>query len=259
MSVAGQLALKLVLTPVLVGAASLVGRRWGPTVGGWLIGLPFTSAPVAFFLALDPGPAFARDAALGIMAGAISQAAFCLGYAWAATRLGWAASVVLATLAFGLLTAVLHAAVLPATASLVIIIVAVAVALFLVPDAPRVAPPRIAYPRWDLPARMIVASAFVVVLTAAAPVLGARFAGLLAPFPLYGAVLAAFAQHLQGAEAGIGVVRGLLLGLFAFASFFFVLYVVLPAGIAAAFVAAIAVALVVQAATLLGGRRWGLA
>lgn len=259
MSAAGQLALKLVLTPVLVGAASLVGRRWGPAVGGWLIGLPFTSAPVAFFLALDPGPAFAREAALGIMAGAISQAAFCLGYAWAATRLGWAASIALATLAFGVLTALLRAIALPATASFVVIIVAVAVALFLLPDTARVAPPHIAYPRWDLPARMIVATAFVVVLTAAAPLLGARLAGLIAPFPLYGAVLAAFAQHLQGAEAGIGVVRGLLLGLFAFASFFFVLYLTLPTGIAIAFVAAITVALVVQAATLLGGRRLGLA
>jgi len=259
LSAAGQLALKLVLTPVLVGAASLVGRRWGPAVGGWLIGLPFTSAPVAFFLALDPGPAFAREAALGIMAGAISQAAFCLGYAWAATRLGWGASVVLATLAFAVLTAILRAVALPAPASFVVIIVAVAVALFLVPDAARAAPGRIAYPRWDLPARMVVATAFVVVLTAAAPLLGARLAGLLAPFPLYGAVLAAFAQHLQGADAGIGVVRGLLLGLFAFASFFFVLYLVLPTGIALAFVAAIAIALAVQAATLLGGRRWGLA
>jgi hypothetical protein len=84
----GSLALKLVLTPVLIGAASLAGRRWGSVVSGWLVGIPFTSAPVAFFLALDPGPRFAAAAAAGIMAGAISQVAFCLVYSWTARRGG---------------------------------------------------------------------------------------------------------------------------------------------------------------------------
>src|SRR5207247_8747661 len=55
----GALALKLVLTPVLVGAASLAGPRWGSAVGGWLIGMPFTSGPIVSFLAPHPGPAFA--------------------------------------------------------------------------------------------------------------------------------------------------------------------------------------------------------
>ena len=76
MSPAGALALKLVLTPILVGAASLAGRRWGAAVGGWLVGIPFTSAPIAFFLAVDFGQKFAAPAAAGIMDGTASQAAF---------------------------------------------------------------------------------------------------------------------------------------------------------------------------------------
>lgn len=48
-----SLALKLVLAPALIGAASLAGRRWGPAVSGWLVGLPLTSGPIAFFLRLD--------------------------------------------------------------------------------------------------------------------------------------------------------------------------------------------------------------
>ena len=104
MSPAGALALKLVLTPILVGAASLAGRRWGSAVGGWLIGIPFTSGPIAFFLALSPGPRFAAEAALGIMAGAISQAAFCLAYAWTAQRSTWIASMLAATAAFSATT-----------------------------------------------------------------------------------------------------------------------------------------------------------
>jgi hypothetical protein len=53
------LALKLVLTPALIGAVSLAGRRWGPGVSGWLVGFPLTSGSVAFFLSLDHGLAFA--------------------------------------------------------------------------------------------------------------------------------------------------------------------------------------------------------
>ena len=36
------LLLKLVLTPVVVGGASLAVRRWGPAIGGWIVSLPLT-------------------------------------------------------------------------------------------------------------------------------------------------------------------------------------------------------------------------
>ncbi len=59
---------------------------------------------------------------------------------------------------------------------------------------------------------------------------------------------------------GVAVLRGLLLGLFAFAGFFLTLAVLLePAGIATAFVAALAVALVLQGLSLLVGRRLAIA
>ena len=62
------------------------------------------------------------------------------------------------------------------------------------------------FPAWDLPARMLVATVFVVVLTTIAPLLGARLAGLLAPFPLYGSVLAAFAHALPVRDGWADVV-----------------------------------------------------
>jgi hypothetical protein len=43
LSPAGALALKLIVTPLLVGAASLAGRWWGSAVGGWLIGISLWS------------------------------------------------------------------------------------------------------------------------------------------------------------------------------------------------------------------------
>src|SRR5690242_19515054 len=108
-----SLALKLVLTPVLIGIASLAGRRWGAAVSGWLVGLPLTSGPIAFFLALNHGVAFAAAAATGTLAGAISQAAFCLAYGWLALRAGWALSLAGSCLAFAMLTVLLQYLALP--------------------------------------------------------------------------------------------------------------------------------------------------
>src|SRR5579863_1629709 len=83
------LALKLAVTPLLILAASLAIRRWGEIVGGWFVGLPLTSAPVCFFLALDQGTAFAAGSCLGSLAGAASEAAFVFAYSAAARRFGW--------------------------------------------------------------------------------------------------------------------------------------------------------------------------
>jgi hypothetical protein len=65
------IALKLILTPILIGSASLAGRKWGAALGGWLVGLPLTSGPIALFLALEQGTAFASRAALGILFGLV--------------------------------------------------------------------------------------------------------------------------------------------------------------------------------------------
>src|SRR5262249_58984965 len=76
---------------------------------------------------------------------------------------------------------------------------------------------------WDLPARMVVATVFVVLLTGVAPALGPPLTRLLAPFPLYAAVLAGFAHALEGSRSAAALLRGLLAGLFGFAAFFLVL------------------------------------
>ncbi|OLC25447.1 MAG: hypothetical protein AUG06_01965 [Actinobacteria bacterium 13_1_20CM_2_65_11] len=68
------------------------------------------------------------------------------------------------------------------------------------------------------------------------------------------------AESLQGADSAFGVLRGLLLGLFAFAGFFLTVSLLLePAGIAIAFGAATAVALALPAASLFAGRRLAIA
>ena len=143
------LILKLVLTPVLIGAASLAGRRWGQAVGGWLVGLPLTSGPVAFFLALDHGIGFAAAVAFGSLAGALAEAAFCLAYGWSARR-GWLVALAAASAAFTAVAAGLQRLALPLLALGVIVFAVLALALRLMPPRSAVvaAPGR---PRWPRP------------------------------------------------------------------------------------------------------------
>src|SRR5262249_17929933 len=108
------LLVKVVLTPALIGAASLAGRRFGPAVGGWFVGCPMNSAPITLFLALSHGPEFAAAAATGAMAGALSQAAFCLTWGWLAGRGGWPVALASSSIAFGISTAALRFLTLPA-------------------------------------------------------------------------------------------------------------------------------------------------
>ena len=256
----GIFLLKLTLTPVLIGAASLASRRWGAEVGGWLVGIPFTSGPIAFFLAVESGVHFAADASVGILAGCLSQAAFAVAYSWTALRLGWTWSVAAATVAFALATVLLEVFKSGAAVTLAMAVAALVVGLAALPRRVAKPPAEVTLPWWDIPARMLVATVFVVTLTSASPALGPRLSGLLSPFPLYAAVLCVFAHRLQGTGAAIAVMRGLLLGLFGFAAFFFALAFLLEAnGIAIAFAVAIAAMLVLQATTLAVGRRLRLA
>src|SRR6185437_1795920 len=99
------LLLKLSVTPLLIAMASLAGRRWGETVSGWFIGLPLTSGPVFWFLALEQGTGFAAAAARGCLAGAAGEAGFCLFYAAAARHAGWVRSIAAGTFAYAICAA----------------------------------------------------------------------------------------------------------------------------------------------------------
>ncbi len=250
------LALKLVLTPAVVLLATLAGRRFGRIASGWLIGLPLTSGPITAFFAVEHGRRFAARAAVGSLGGAIAEVAFCVGYA-AAARRGLAFAVAAGSAAFAGAAVVLEALPLGFRAGIVLPLAAAAAAalgagLALVPHVPVDLEAAARLPsRWDLPGRAVVATAFLLLLTGLATTLGARLAGLLAVYPLYTVVLAAFAHRHAGEGGAVQVLRGLLVGLFSFVCFYCVLALSLThLTTAAAFAAAFAGAVAVQAATI---------
>ena len=123
------LVLKLVLTPALIGGASLAARRWGHAVSGWLVGLPLTSGPIAFFLALERGTSFATAAAIGSLAGATAEVAFCVAYAAVAARVAWPAAFAIGSAAFVIAAAAFPSAALSLGIASAIVLVSLLLAL----------------------------------------------------------------------------------------------------------------------------------
>jgi len=249
------LLFKLLTTPTLILVATLVSRRFGQTTAGWLVGLPLTSGPIAVFLAVEQGAAFARSAAAGSLAGTIGEAFFAVAYARLAQRCNWAVCLFGASLAFagsGMLLTSLELSVpvlfAGACASLV-------VGIKLIGEPPtHVAPDRA--PRWDLPMRMIVATGLVLFVTSSASMMGAGLSGLVAAFPLYAMVLGVFAHRHQGSAAARRVMRGLLFGLFGFAGFFAaVAMLVTRIGLTGAFGIALVATAIIQGTTFVVLRR----
>jgi hypothetical protein len=239
--------LKLILTPALIGLVSLAGRRWGAFISGWLVGLPLTSGPIVFFLAIDHDPAFAAAASLGIMSGALSQATFCLAYSRACLRLRWSMALLLGLAAFGAVTVFFNVFRPPIEWLFLTTVFGLSVIYRAMPPAGEVIVRVKPLPGWDIPARMIVATLFVIGLTEAAKHLGPHLTGLLSPFPLYALILAVFSQHFDGPPAAIRVLKEMVQGLFSFALFFLIVgEFIEKAGIGTSLLLAVVIALALQ-------------
>jgi len=244
------LILKLVLVPTFIAAVSLAGRRWGTTVTGWLIGLPLTSGPVAFFLALEQGTFFASKASQAIMLGIASVFVFCLVYAHLAVSLNWFKSMLAGIAAFLASTLFLDMMALPLFIEFALATSVLVVVLVLMPHvgSDTISPWRT---RWELPARMFSATALVILITGVAPLLGPQLTGLLSPFPIYATTLAVFIHRSQGGEDAVKLLRGIVVGSFTFIMFFLILSLtVVTWGITTSFLTAIGLSLFTHIASL---------
>jgi hypothetical protein len=246
------LTLKLILAPVIIGGTSLAGRRWGPTVSGWLVGMPLTSGPVLFFLALNHDSTFTASTALGTLSGGLSLVVYCLSYSWLAVRLKWPLAVTGSILCFAACTALMQAFVLPLGLIFFLVVLAVLAGLRLMPRGRMLEANQTQPGRWDIPARILIGTAFILALTGIAPWIGGRLTGLLATIPLYTTILTVFAHRLQGAAGAANVLRGLLMGMFSFAGFFLIVALLIgSAGTFIPFLAAILTALLIQGISFL--------
>src|SRR5262249_49424685 len=150
---------------------SLAGRKWGPGIAGWLLGLPLNSAPILVFLVLQQGRPFTAAAALGSLLGIVAWAVFCLVYSLCCPRLTWPPSMLIGWAVYGVAAWLLVHVHLGVGWSFVLVVASL-ISILLVfprPDQAGSVLPRRKYELW---LRMITATAMVVALTGAAKALG---------------------------------------------------------------------------------------
>jgi hypothetical protein len=101
------LALKLVLVPGFLAALTMAGRVWGPSVAGWLAGLPVVAGPIVLLLALERGTAFAAQASAASIAAIAASEAFNFAYAWTSRFARWPVALVAGLVAWALVAVLL--------------------------------------------------------------------------------------------------------------------------------------------------------
>jgi hypothetical protein len=246
------LLLKLTLVPLFLGLISLVGKRYGPSAAGWLAGLPVIVGPILFLLALENGAQFSANAAVFTLASVLTLIAFGVGYAWTAMKFPrggvFAAAVVALAAWFVAALVVRTIAFTPITAALA----AYGVLLVGTRLYPHVAPIAAAspLPKSELFLRMAAGAVLTLIVTAIAATVGEEWSGIAALAPLLTPILAVFTHARSGAEHAVAMLRSLVRGVFALATFCFVLSLSLPTmGIAKGFVLSIVAALAVHTVT----------
>jgi hypothetical protein len=213
---------KIAVPPVLVALMSVIARRFGPSIGGLLMGLPWMTGPVVFFLALDRDAAYAVRACTGVELGTVAIAAFVLGYAFMSRFGPWFVALPAGAAAFAaaaLATRGVEIALAPATA---VAIATLIVAHFLIakPAAPT---PAVILPWWDIPARMLATFGLVAGIMGSSEFLGPQLSGVVASFPVILTVVGSFSHHQLGRDAVLRMHRGITISLIGFALFFFVI------------------------------------
>ena len=229
----------------------------GPGIAGWLGGLPISAGPIALFLALEQGSAFAAEAALATIGSIAGTSIYCLAYVHAAKYGRWPLALLCAVASWTLaslgLLELARFTWFGLTAAIVLAIVAAALSLRLYPRWDNAAQTDSRHGHWDWVMRVFATWIVLFVVTLMATTLGPSWSGLFTTFPVVSTVLAIFAHRQvstnpHAPRAVAALLRGIVSGLGSTIAFFVALVLLLPVStIAFTFSMAVLAALAVQA------------
>jgi hypothetical protein len=211
--------------PVVMGIATRVERRLGPSAGGWVAALPIGFAVATVAVLLDAGGGATSAMALSAAAHVVAQVVFAVVVAAVLVRRGRVAAV-----GAGVLAYVVVALAVTFIPQLLAIAFAVP-ALILAPRLIVAPPPRVARARhWSVTVATCLGSAVVVggaVVTA--QIAGPSVAGAIAAFPTTTTMLAVALSLRAGSPVAISVLLGLVRSLPCYLTFCLTVPLLVPA------------------------------
>ncbi|MVM31608.1 hypothetical protein GO755_16290 [Spirosoma sp. HMF4905] len=221
------LLLKVTLIPVVIALVTLSIRKWGNKLGGLIGSMPWVAGPILLFFIFEQGKAFGIQAIQGTMTGILALISFCFSYSVFSQKLTWLPTLLLSYVIYTITAVLVNYLQLNLLVSYGLVMGSVLLALRFFP-VPTEQPTNGKRLPFDIPIRMFVATLFVLAITGLASVLGPNWSGILTPFPILTSILAIFSHSLQGSNATITTLRGLVLGLLGFTTFLIMQAYLLP-------------------------------
>ncbi len=218
-------ALKLFLAPILLGLASLAGRIWGNRVAGMLVALPIISGPIVLIITLEQGIEFGTIAANGCLWGIISIILYCLCYGHLARYFNAVICCIVSTLVILFSMILLNSIQLSPWLNYLAVIGSLLFCYCLLPITQMDSDSRPPY--WEIGLRMAATAILVITVTSLADQFGPHLSGIASSFPIASLVLVTFTHYFHGANASIRAIKGLLIGLSSFATFFLITSLIL--------------------------------
>ncbi len=215
--------------PLVIGGVTIASKKWGNLVGGMIASMPWIAGPIMLFFTLEQGVDFAVNSVKGIMIGVVGVLAFCFAYIYSAIKYKWYVSLFFAYFAFVSTTVLLKTceSLWELDAWFVIAVVSSLIGIKVFPQVETQANSGQTL-KFDIYLRMIIITVFVTLITYLAKILGPTWSGILTPFPIITAILAAFTHYTQGVYGTSIILRGILTGFIGFASFLYLQAQLLP-------------------------------
>jgi hypothetical protein len=238
---------RILLAPLAVVAGSLAQRRFGHAVSGLIVGLPLTSLPLLWLVALQHGTAFASSMTGALLVGSIAEAVVLWLYARLTIHLSPSLALIGALGAFALAAEAVNLLKLSALLAGLVTGVGFAVALRWWPvTSSNMASTQGRSRLW---LRVILSAVFTLVLVSLAGRLGPVLAGLVDALPAMSLMMAFMTHQDHGSGASSRFLHGVTRGSFSYLAAMIVLAELLHTGnLLLAFAAALGAALVVQGA-----------
>ncbi len=207
-----MLLLKLTIAPLLLLLINYAQKRLGSFVSGIIPGLPITSGPISYFIALEQGKLFASNSAVASLYGMSGIGLFCFCYAAMLTKYSVIKALFAALMLwclFSVFTLVLPINIALACVISLSVLFTLACASSKLQFAPDVKPFTAA---WELPVKMLLVTSFIVLVTFISANIGAMWSGLLSTFPVILAVMGCIAHASDKKFSAYKVLNGGIIG-----------------------------------------------